>query len=140
MQNKKLFILVILAIIAAFSLLHGILSPSKTRQELLTKGEVIQQKEISTTENAIVWANRRAKKSSYPSWGRDPFSPQAQPIRVSAGPILNGIMWDKEKPLAIINDIIVKVGDRIGLNLVVDIKQDKVILNDGTRDFELRLE
>jgi hypothetical protein len=116
------------------------LSPSKTRQELLTKGTVIQQKEISTTENAIVSTNRRAKKSSYPSWGRNPFSPQAAPIRASRGPILNGIMWDREKPMAIINDNIVKVGDRVGLNLVVDIKQDKVILNDGTHDFELRLE
>lgn len=46
-------------------------------------------------------------------------------------------MWDKEKPLAIINDAIVKIGDKVSGNIIVDIKQDKVILNDGTNDFEL---
>ena len=48
-------------------------------------------------------------------------------------------MWDKEKPIAIINGEIIKVGDNVGGNIVVDIKQDRVILNDGAKDFELKL-
>jgi len=53
--------------------------------------------------------------------------------------ILSGIMWDKEQPLAIINDIVVKKGDTVGGNIVVKIEEDRVILNNGESDFELKL-
>ncbi len=48
-------------------------------------------------------------------------------------------MWDKEKPLTIINDEIVKIGGNVSGNIVVDIRQDRVILNAGAANFELRL-
>jgi len=49
-------------------------------------------------------------------------------------------MWDKEKPMAIINGEIVKIGGNVSGNTVVDIKQDRAILNDGAIDFELKLD
>ena len=52
---------------------------------------------------------------------------------------INGILWDKKNPLAIINEEIVKVGDKIDSNTVVGIEQDRVILNDGSKDIELLL-
>jgi len=48
-------------------------------------------------------------------------------------------MWSEKNPGAMINDTIVKNGDRIGDNTVIEIRQDKVILSDGTKDFELKL-
>ncbi|MDD5097404.1 MAG: hypothetical protein PHU59_02805 [Candidatus Omnitrophica bacterium] len=73
---------------------------------------------------------------------RDPFT--AAPIVsekiLQAGVDLTGILWDKDKPLAIIDGNIVKKGASIGSKTVVDIKKDRVILSDGKELTELRLE
>ena len=53
---------------------------------------------------------------------------------------LSGIVWDKNTPSAIINDIIVKIGEEIKGHMVIDIKQDRVILKDGANNLELRIE
>ena len=72
---------------------------------------------------------------------KDPFAPiPIGPKDVSSFSLhLTGIIWDKKDPKAIISGIIVKVGDDLGGNTITDIKQDKVILNNGRRYFELRL-
>ena len=70
-------------------------------------------------------------------WGRDPF----QEVDISFSELkLQGIMWDDKTPKALINNKIVKIGDKIDVIKVVDIKRESVILNDGTGDFELKLE
>ena len=73
---------------------------------------------------------------------RDPFT--AAPIvsekTLQAGVDLTGILWDKDKPLAIIDGNIVKKGASIGNKTVVDIKKDRVILSDGKELTELKLE
>ena len=75
-------------------------------------------------------------KDRFPSWGRDPF----QKIDASKAMLgLQGIMWDTQNPKAIINNKIVKVGDTVGGDIIVDIQEDKVILTDGIESYELRL-
>jgi len=73
---------------------------------------------------------------------RDPFT--AAPIvsenNTQPGFVLTGIVWDKIKPLAIIDAEVVKKGDRFGNKVVVDIKRDRVILSDGQEFFEIKLE
>ncbi|MFA5090843.1 MAG: hypothetical protein WC510_07485 [Candidatus Omnitrophota bacterium] len=78
-------------------------------------------------------------KGLYPV--RDPFAQgkKGQEGASSYSLALTGIIWDEENPLAIINDRIVKTGDKVSLNNVVAIKQESVVLNDGTKDFELKL-
>lgn len=74
---------------------------------------------------------------------RDPFSfvPIVSKDAASSNKIdLSGILYDKDHPLAIINGQIVKPGDRVGVNAVINIKKDRVILNDGYKDFELKLD
>lgn len=53
---------------------------------------------------------------------------------------LTGIFWDKAKPLAIIDGNVVKKGERVGNKMVVDIKQDRVILSDGEALSEFKLQ
>lgn len=77
------------------------------------------------------------KKSSYPGWGRNPFVFSSA---VSQDFILGGILWDVNKPAAIINGEVVAQGDSVGSCVVVDIQPDRVILSDGEKDTELRLE
>jgi len=73
---------------------------------------------------------------------RDPFT--AAPIiserNIQSGYVLTGILWDKTNPLAIIDAEVVKKGDRLGNKTVADIKQDRVILNDGQEFIEIKLE
>lgn len=73
---------------------------------------------------------------------RDPFSAEIikSPKVSQPGPYLSGIVWDQKLPKAIIDDVIVGIGEKVGDNTIIDIQKDKVILNDGSRNFELRLE
>ncbi len=63
-------------------------------------------------------------------WGRDPFFL----ARGSTGDIglegliLNGVVWDKDDPYAIINSDIVKVGDKLGSIKIIEITETSVIL------------
>ena len=79
----------------------------------------------------------RQKKSSYEDWGRNPFMSS---LAVSQGPTLDGILWDVNNPVAIVNGEIAGKGDSVGPYVVVEVQPDRVILNDGGKDIELRLE
>ncbi len=79
---------------------------------------------------------REKTKSAYSGWGRNPF---VFGVSGEGKIILQGILSDKEDSRALINDHYVKEGDRVDEYIVVDIRQDKVILNDGTNDKELSL-
>jgi len=52
---------------------------------------------------------------------------------------LNGIVWDAKSPFAIINNTIVRVGDKIDSSRVKDIQRDSVILIKGAHTCELEL-
>lgn len=53
---------------------------------------------------------------------------------------LAGILWDKEKPQAIINNEVVNVGNSVGNYSVAEIRQYSVVLTDGSNVFELKLD
>jgi hypothetical protein len=71
---------------------------------------------------------------------RDPFTGDTITSQETATSTiyLSGIFFDQNLPMAIINDNIIKIGDRIDEYTVVGIEQDKVILNDGVKDLELK--
>lgn len=73
---------------------------------------------------------------------RDPFSnlPMAvRPESASSVLSLSGILWDKVKPLAVINGNVVKPGDKVGGSVLVEIKQDRVVLREGSITREIKL-
>jgi hypothetical protein len=75
--------------------------------------------------------------------GRDPFNAIAVIIPSKAYPhglLLKGIAWDEKNPKAIINDVILSKGDKIGDSVIISIEPDRVILNAGAADYELRLD
>jgi len=76
-------------------------------------------------------------------FSRDPFLPSR--ISIPTGVFysdfrLTGIFWDDKTPSAIINGMVVRIGDEVGGNKIVGITPDSVILNDGLSDFSLKLE
>jgi len=71
---------------------------------------------------------------------RDPFSfVFTGPKSSRDGLELTGILWEGEKPTAIINQAFLNVGDSNDQFSVIKILQDRVILKDRTGEFELRL-
>ena len=138
MENKKLIVLIGLAFLALLSLLYGILTPSKVKRQLSSKPDLSEGRPAKPLPSFVL-AERSLARSDYPSWGRSPFLPKGASTSTGGKLILDGIAWDKKSPRAVINDRIVEVGDEIGGMSVVEIKKDRVILNDGKTNIELRL-
>lgn len=130
MKSKKTIIAIILCIGAVISLVYAMTSRPKVKRKILPDSETI------SPAAGIMPTKRQAAQTKFVSFGRNPFAPRGSSIK---NLILNGILWDKEKPLAIINNTTVSVGDKIDGNTIVDIKEDRVILSDGTSNIELKL-
>lgn len=147
MQKKNIIELSITGILI-FVLLFAVINTIKKARPLGIKksGSAVikKDKEVASEEKIPVKDiyGTLEEKSKNLELKRDPFSlaPIIPLEKYSSGIYLNGILWDKSCPMAIINDQIVKIGDTVSGKIVVDIKQDRVILNDGNKDFELRLE
>jgi hypothetical protein len=133
MKDKKVIILIVLGVAAAASLLWGTTSSPKRKQPAFSAPEISQAPQSVPTSAAAI--NRRAVRSKFKAWKRRPFQSSQVPGQ-SSNLVLNGIIGGKV-PKAMIGDLMVGVGDKIGNNKVVAIKKDSVTLNDGTKDFEL---
>jgi len=135
MQNKKVIALIVLTVLAVISLAYGIMAPAKGKPRTVSVS--VSAPQGPGMSKGIISTERRAKRSRFKEWKRSPFAPSGT---VSTELVLSGIIWSKTKPKAMIGDAIVVKGDRIGENTVIDIKADRVILNDGTKETILKLE
>lgn len=87
-------------------------------------------------------SSKDAAKRTDPVWGRDPFVREESVISADAGVSslkLMGITAGGSKSMAIINNEIVNTGSRIGKFTVIKIVKDRVVLTDGSENFELIL-
>jgi len=78
---------------------------------------------------------RKKVKTSYADWGRNPFMPGYDQKAL----VLEGIVWDETNPKAIINGGIFGIGDHAGLNRIIAIKKDSVVIINKTGTVELHL-
>jgi len=140
MRNKKVVILIILGAFAVLSLIYGIFTPSKGRRiaSVTPSSEIVKKSADIQSPGKTAGIDRRAKRTKFTTWGRNPFIPKETASASSLN--LKGIMWNDKNPRAMVGDAVVGNGDKIGDNIVVEVKKDRVILNDGTKNFELKLE
>jgi len=139
MRIKKEIILVVLSIAAVASVIYGIVTPSPGRRRAAQKKEAIPSVEKKSDAPAAPARSKgHAVKSKYTSWKRELFVPTGGSV-VSATPVLRGILGSGENLRAMIDDVIVGKGGKVGKNTVVDVRKDSVILNDGITDFEIKL-
>ncbi len=70
---------------------------------------------------------------------RDPFTfgPRAGE-RQGASPVLLGILWDANRPLAVVGDREVGVGDSVVDWQIAEIRQDSLVLQRGTQQVVVR--
>jgi len=137
MQYKKIIVSVILSMIGIGGLIYSIFTPSKVKRELMNSGNI----RVSTAplpKTVVALAERPTRRDDHPSWNRNPFvSKEAERAN---GFVLNGILWDQDSPMAIINDEIISVGGKVGDATVMLIGKDRVVLNTVKGDIEFSLE
>ncbi|MFA6217741.1 MAG: hypothetical protein WDL87_08855 [Candidatus Omnitrophota bacterium] len=134
MKDKKIIILIILGAAGILSLMRGISVPVKGKGGISLTPEGSYFAQNARLEKLMSPVDRRAKKTGFSSFKRNIFS-------FNSGGLsgLTGIIWDEKSPRAIIDDVVVGIGERVGGNTVVEIQKDMVILNDGATNSELRL-
>lgn len=97
---------------------------------------------ISSLSVPISFEEKEIEESAIKEgWGRDPFlfgASTATGFGIE-GFILNGIVWDKDNPYAIINNDVVKIGDKIGDIAVVEINKESVIVEEDGEQHTLEL-
>lgn len=78
-------------------------------------------------------------RSSFPSWGRDPFAVGSVPVQATGDLSLSGIFWDAKKPVCLIDGKMLKTGDEISGAKVLEINKDTVLLKVGDELRTLRV-
>jgi len=129
--DQKKAILAVLALISVFIWYNGLRSFSK-KKDSAPSGYI----EVYSSRQEI----KQKKRSGHKEWGRDPFMVTQTPVSSSSALALGGIVYDEKDSYALINNQLLHIGDEVNGNRVVDIQQDTVILNDGNKDIELKLE
>jgi hypothetical protein len=94
------------------------------------------------SDQAIPVVRKVTKKNTeFVNWGRNPFyfTPREDTNDIS-NLKLSCIMWYVEDVQALINQSLVRPGDKIADKTVKKIEMDRVILTDGTKDYVLKLQ
>ena len=147
MQKKDLIqlgIIVVLATVLIFALGNASKKArARNLKNVLPKVAdlaVVLPKEIKKTDSGNLY-NMLEQEAKSIELKRDPFTavPIVSEKTLQSGVDLTGILWDKDKPLAIIDGHIVKKGSRVGGKTIIDIKKDQVIFSDGEVLSELKL-
>ena len=79
-------------------------------------------------------------RSAYQSWLRDPFTADKRLDAQENTLQLKGIIFDPADCYALINDQLVHIGDTVEGYKVVSITKDTVMVNDGNKNLELKLQ
>lgn len=125
-----------LAVIFIFTLidLTGKKGPEKIYSQIPEEKTALSFKEKFLGDDNLYKAVE--KKGEGIKAKRNPFSEaeRKKEEALTSGLILSGIVWDKNKPKAVINGRIVKVGDVVGGKTVTKIEKDRVIfLKEGRK-------
>jgi hypothetical protein len=139
MENKKFLLLSGLGLALAASFAYGVFGPSLKK----TPAAAVQAAALGfpDTLDGLTVPERQASRTAYKTWGKNPMvAREAVSGPAVSGFALSGILWDKTKPTAIVNDEIVTRGSRLGDFVVVEIRKDRVVLDDGQNRVDLRLE
>jgi len=140
-ENKKVLALIVLAIFAVISLIYGMGGkPGARNGAPRQKAEVAKNATSSVQAPAGIQMKRRVVRTKFTSWKRSPFVPKPTSDGSYAGTKLSGILTSGKELKAMMGDMVVGKGDKIGGNTVVEVRKDSVVLNDGTKDIEIKLD
>jgi len=138
-EELLLILIVVLAIAISVGITYDLRREIKSVHILDEKVSAKQPsliEEQSSGKSLFLTLEEKAKRITVE---RDPFTkiPIDAPEEAEPVLVLNGVLWDEESPSAMINEKIVAQGDTIHDHVVVEIKKDRVIVNNGMEDIEL---
>ena len=139
-RNRKLAILIVLVTAAIFV---WVPKSKKTQGVSSTTSSVTFDRAIPVTRavprKRTLATGRRAE---FVDWGRNPFAwpKREEEVGGISDLALSCIIWNDEGTQAVIDRLIVRVGDKIGDKTVKRIEQNRVILTEGTKDYVLELQ
>jgi hypothetical protein len=136
-------VLIVILVFAVMNTRNSLIKSKEQKDQALQTSQAVELPVTVKNPRVDVLYNKISAADKDLSSLRDPFAFPAVQAEYSASlPILkiklNAILWDKDRSLAVINHNVVKKGDKAGHYTVIDIKADRVILNDGTKDIELK--
>lgn len=132
-KQKIEITITVIGIIFLINLLIGNIKGIR-RQEISTGG--IEEEIDTFVSSQILTARTETESEVKNDWGRDPFSFTTSGMFDAGleGLVLNGIVWDIHEPYAIINNDVVKPGDKVGGMTVIEITETNVVLeHEGKR-------
>lgn len=137
-DNKKKIELTITGIGIIFLIFMAISHMSKHRNNKLVSGS----EPFSITESVMTsFANDERQTTNDEKWGRDPFLLNTSNVKEQGMEdlVLNGIVSDKENPYAIINNDVVKLGDKVSGMTIIEINENNVVLDENGQRHTLEL-
>ena len=137
-QQKLKIALPVLAVIMAFvwgPLIFGSgSSKSDNNTGSVSKGIVKSMGGLDVAALSGTGGQKKAR-SIYAKWGQNPFMLKRAPKAIN----IEGIMWDKKNPKAIINGDIFGIGETVESKTIVDIRPNSVIIKgDDGKEIELK--
>lgn len=130
-KNKKKLILGILVGLSIFIWGRNLVPLKKKLKDISRQFKAVAAQHMP---------KRKASRTQAKDWGRNPFTATTGSGSGISGLQLGGIISDAKERYALINDQIAHAGDIIGAYKVVRINEFGVIVNDGKKDIELKLE
>lgn len=138
MDNKKKIELIItgISIIILIFLIANHMPKSKGNRTVL-KTEPYPASETAGS----FFTNDERRETNNEKWGRDPFLLNTSNIKEQSVEdlVLNGIVPGKENPYAIINNDVVKLGDKVNGMAVIEINEKNVVLDENGQRHTLEL-
>lgn len=142
----------VVALVVVWLWVLGVFSLKKTAKRSLEKPAVAEvtveeiRKKAEETASALAdWLERQAELGNMLIYQRKPRDPFVPPIKEEVLPtqlpklVLTGIAWDEARPLAVINDLVVEEGNRIGEIKIVKIYFNRVIVEYSYNKFVINL-
>ncbi|PIV64135.1 MAG: hypothetical protein COS11_03760 [bacterium (Candidatus Ratteibacteria) CG01_land_8_20_14_3_00_40_19] len=150
-EQRELIITIGLIFILVIALSTGFKKIKKHPEERKTvKKEISVSKDEKSAEvpekkqaSKEVWEMQLARWNQ--NWKRDPFLLSAEKEEEKKSILrefsfsLSGIVWKEKKLLALIDDYIVKTGDIIDGYMVLEITENKVVLEKDGKEYQLFL-
>ena len=150
MERKQWVLLIALLVLAGFALYTtgprwlASIAPKKPPAQTVVVGAVTAQAEPPAQKENPATASQTKVAVEDSSWGRNPFLTEAETIKPVAGgkapvPVVRAIIMGRPKPVATIDGRVVTIGDKIGAEKVVEIREDSVVLETGRERRSLRI-
>lgn len=137
-KRAQLVGVVVIGVLAAGTFVQGLMKCSRGAEPPAASEATLSQAETVRTEANM--KSRVIARTRFEDWGRNPFAEEEQAESAPGVDLaLSGIAWDPVRPQAVINGRIVGVGDKVGGVSIVEINQDRVIVEDESSSYELHL-